>query len=51
MHLYAGHDISIGMAMGFLDNFVSTLGFGSSLHFHLYFNEACGYTIKVIPIF
>lgn len=51
MYLYAGHDVSIGMTMGFLNNYISMPGFGSSVHFHLYLSEKIGYTIKVIPEF
>lgn len=51
MYLYAGHDVSIGMTMGFLNNYVSTPGFGGSIHFHLYLSEKNEYTIKVIPKF
>lgn len=47
MHLYAGHDISIIAIMSFFRNFIDMPNFGSSLHFHLYYDETNGYTIKV----
>jgi len=47
MHLYAGHDISLGMAMRFLGNTIEWPGFGASLHFHMYYDVTKGYTIKV----
>lgn len=47
MHLYAGHDISLASAMGFLGHIIEMPKFGASLHFHLYHNETIGYNIKV----
>lgn len=49
MYLYAGHDITIGMTLGFMENYNSVPGFGGSLHFHLYLNKTDEYTIKVKP--
>lgn len=47
MNLYSGHDVSILMAMGLLNNVIEIPSFGASLHFHLYNDEDNGYTIKV----
>lgn len=47
MHLYSGHDVSLASVMGFLGNIQSIPDFGASLHFHVYYNETIGHTVKV----
>ncbi|XP_022161993.1 lysosomal acid phosphatase-like isoform X2 [Myzus persicae] len=47
MHLYSGHDISIGMAMSFLGHAIELPDFGGSLHFHLYHDVTNEYIVKV----
>lgn len=47
IHLYSGHDMSVGLILGFLDNFPETIDFGASVHLHLHFDERIGYTVKV----
>lgn len=47
MHLYSGHDITVGMVLGFFGNFIEMSDFGASIHLHLHFDEHIGYTIRV----
>jgi len=47
MHLYSGHDISVGMAMSFLGHTIEWPDFGASLHFHMYHDISNGYIVKV----
>jgi hypothetical protein len=48
MHLYSGHDNTVMTASGYLhSDIIGSVYFGASLHFHLYFDNTNGYTIKV----
>lgn len=48
MHLYAGHDLSVGMILYFLgNNNIKMPDFGASIHFHLHRDQTLGYIIKV----
>ncbi|XP_025407954.1 lysosomal acid phosphatase-like isoform X2 [Sipha flava] len=48
MHLYSGHDNTVMTASGYLhSDIIGSVYFGASLHFHLYFDNTNGYTIKL----
>lgn len=47
MHFYSGHDNTINSILAVLSHINEWPDFGASLHFHLYFDNTIGYTIKV----
>lgn len=48
MHLYSGHDVGVGLIMGFMKTFIKQIDFGASVHFHLHVNKENRYTVKVM---
>lgn len=48
MHLYSGHDMSLGTMLYFLGNNNTRMPeFGASIHLHLHLDQTLGYIIKV----